>query len=68
MSNISKIEIIIYFQHKSSGQQQPRSGLFTVSVPPVITARPGKTWGEGGENVEEGPGQDDVVVAPNVQG
>ena len=42
--------------------------IFTLSVPPVITARPGKTWGEGGENVEEGPGQDDVVVAPNVQG
>ena len=39
-----------------------------MSVPPVITARPGKTWGEGRENVEECPRQDDVVVGPDVHG
>ena len=42
--------------------------IFTLSVPPVITARPGKTRGERRENVEKRPGQDDVVVAPNIHG
>ena len=39
-----------------------------MSVPPVITARPGKTCGEGRENVEEGPGEDNIVIGPDVHG
>ena len=37
-------------------------------VPPVAARGPGQRGGEWGEDVEEGPGQDDVVVGPNVHG
>ena len=35
-------------------------------VPPVAARGPGQRGGERGEDVEEGPGQDDVVVGPDV--
>ena len=35
-------------------------------VPPVTARGPGQRGGERGEDVEEGPGQDDVVVGPDV--
>ena len=38
------------------------------SVPPVAARGPGQRGGERGEDVEEGPGQDDVVVGPDVHG
>ena len=37
-------------------------------VPPVAARGPGQRGGERGEDVEEGPGQDDVVVGPDVHG
>ena len=37
-------------------------------VPGVVTAGPGQGGGEGGVEVEEGPGDDGVVVEGHVQG
>ena len=37
-------------------------------VPPVAARGPGQRGGERGEHIEEGPGQDDVVVGPDVHG
>ena len=36
-------------------------------VPPVAAGGPGQRCREGREHVEEGPGQDDVVVSPDIQ-
>ena len=36
-------------------------------VPPVAAGGPGQRGREGREHVEEGPGQDDVVVSPDIQ-
>ena len=37
-------------------------------VPGVVTARPGEAGGEGGEEVEEGPGDENVVVDTDIEG
>ena len=37
-------------------------------VPGVVAVGPGQAGGEGGEEVEEGPGDENVVVDPNIQG
>ena len=37
-------------------------------VPGVVTVSPGQAGGEGGEEVEEGPGDENVVVNTNIQG
>ena len=38
------------------------SEKLTISIPPVVTAVPGKTAGEARVDVEDGPRQDHVVV------
>ena len=34
----------------------------------ITAGGPGQAWSEGGEDVEECPGQDDVVVGADVEG
>ena len=55
--------------------QPPRQAAVPVQDPPagrrvpgVVTGRPGQAGGEGGEEVEEGPGDENVVVDTDVQG
>ena len=47
------------------GGVEPGAGR---GVPPVVAGGPGQRGREGGEDVEEGPGEDHVVVGPDVEG
>lgn len=38
------------------------------TVPAVVTSEPRQLVGHGGEQVVEGPGNDDIVVEANIQG
>ena len=61
--------------HPLPGEEAARQAAVPVHHPPavprvpgVVAARPGQAGGEGGEEVEEGPGDENVVVNTNVQG
>lgn len=49
------------YQHEKLGLLQNSSTL-TDGVEVVVAVSPGQDAGEGGEGVEEGPGEDEVVV------
>lgn len=49
------------------GVERPEVGAIG-AVPGVVTVDPRQISSEGGEQVEEGPGNDDIVVKSHVQG
>ena len=41
--------------------------LPTFRIPPVTARSPGQVGGERGEDIKEGPGQDDVVIGSDIE-